>query len=66
MMGWKQGLDCAAHGLWPPKCGEGTWGGGRAGAGSRCLGPWAGGTQCFHRWMQKGVPTPQGIQLKRT
>ena len=30
MMGWKQGLDCAAHGPWPPKCREGTWVGGRA------------------------------------
>ena len=30
MMGWKQGLDCAAHGPRPPKCGEGTWVGGRA------------------------------------
>lgn len=63
MMGLKQGPDCASHGPRPPKFGDGIRGG--TGQGSRCLGLWAGETQFFHQWMQKGVPIAQRIQLKR-
>ena len=45
--------------------GRGPGWGAEHGVGPGCLRPWAGETPFFHWWIQKGVPTPQGIQFKR-